>query len=94
MLMHEKPCLIPIISLIKLRLRGTGEKAKQNSAKNNTKCSQSASVFNTSHGTWRMLMHEKPCLIPIISLSHGLGCMNCFADYIALDKMLFSVQKY
>ena len=24
------------------------------------------SVFNTSHGTWRMLMHEKPCLIPII----------------------------
>ena len=24
-----------------------------------------ASVFNTSHGTWRMLMHEKPCLIPI-----------------------------
>ena len=26
----------------------------------------SASVFNTSHGTWRMLMHEKPCLIPIL----------------------------
>ena len=26
----------------------------------------SASVFNTSHGTWRMLMHEKPCLIPIV----------------------------
>ena len=25
----------------------------------------SASVFNTSHGTWRILMHEKPCLIPI-----------------------------
>ena len=28
----------------------------------------SASVFNTSHGTWRMLMHEKPCLIPILYL--------------------------
>ena len=25
-----------------------------------------ASVFNTFHGTWRMLMHEKPCLIPIL----------------------------
>ena len=25
----------------------------------------SASVFNTSHGTWRMLMHVKLCLIPI-----------------------------
>ena len=25
----------------------------------------SASVFNTSHGTWRMLMHAKPCLIAI-----------------------------
>ena len=24
------------------------------------------SVFNTSLGTWRMLMHEKPCLIPIL----------------------------
>ena len=22
------------------------------------------SVFNTSHGTWRILMHEKPYLIP------------------------------
>ena len=26
-----------------------------------------AAVFNTSQGTWRMLMHEKPCLIPILS---------------------------
>ena len=25
-----------------------------------------ASVFNTSLGTWRLLMHEKPCLIPIL----------------------------
>ena len=25
-----------------------------------------ASVFNTSLGTWWILMHEKPCLIPII----------------------------
>ena len=23
--------------------------------------------LNTSHGTWRMLMHEKPCLIPILN---------------------------
>ena len=29
-----------------------------------------ASVFNTSHGTWRMLMHEKPCLITIIFVLH------------------------
>ena len=27
-----------------------------------------ASVFNTSLGTWQMLMHEKPCLIPILKL--------------------------
>ena len=27
----------------------------------------SASVFNTSHGTRQMVMHEKPCLIPIIN---------------------------
>ena len=26
----------------------------------------SALVFNISHGAWRMLMHEKPCLIPIL----------------------------
>ena len=26
----------------------------------------SASVFNTSHGTWRMLIHEKARLIPMI----------------------------
>ena len=33
-----------------------------------------ASVFNTSLGTWRMLMHEKPCLIPILKggLSGGV----------------------
>ena len=29
----------------------------------------SASVSNTSHGTWRMLMHETPCLIPIMRFS-------------------------
>ena len=27
-----------------------------------------ATVFNTSLRTWRMLMHEKSCLIPIINL--------------------------
>ena len=83
----------------KLRSRDICEKAKQNSARNNAKCSKcfqflcnnrdrtwffntltfarsvgrcwkprpSASVFNTSHGTWRMLMHEKPRLIPILN---------------------------
>ena len=29
----------------------------------------SALVFNTSHWTWRMLMHEKPCLFPILCLT-------------------------
>ena len=28
-----------------------------------------ASVFNTSHRNWQMLMHEKPCLIPISLLT-------------------------
>ena len=28
----------------------------------------SASVFNTSHGTWQMLMHEEPCLIPRVRI--------------------------
>ena len=83
----------------KLRSWDIGEKAKQNSARNNAKRSKCfqflcnnrdqtwffnaltftgflgrcwkprpwASVFNPSHGTWRMLMHEKPCLIPILN---------------------------
>ena len=82
----------------KLRSCDIGEKAKQNSARNNAKsskcfqflCNNSdrtwffnvltfarslgrcwkpwppASVFNTSHGTWRMLIQEKPCLIPVL----------------------------
>ena len=72
----------------KLRSRDIGEKAKQNSAIKNAKCSKCfqilcnnsdrtwffnaltfarppASVFNISHGTWRVLVHEKPCLIPL-----------------------------
>ena len=28
----------------------------------------SASVFDTSHETWRILMHENPCLIPIFRI--------------------------
>ena len=87
----------------KLRSRDIGEKVKQNSARNNKKCSKCfqflcnnsnqiwffnaltfprshgrcwkprplASVFNTSHRTWRMLMHEKPCLIPILVTAWG-----------------------
>ena len=70
-------------------IRATSEgKAKQNSARNNMKCSESFQFlcdnsdrtwfFNTfspgplevlkttAHGTRRMLMHEKPCLIPIL----------------------------
>ena len=39
-----------------------------------------ASVFNTSLGTWRMLLHKKPCLIPIIAdslLCLYVGYCNC-----------------
>ena len=32
-----------------------------------------AEVFNTFHGTWRMLMHEKTCLIPIFLGSSSFG---------------------
>ena len=84
----------------KLHSRDISEKAKQNRARNNAKCTKcfqflcnnsdrtlffqcinirqvpwevlkprlSGSVFNTSHGTWRMLMHEKTCLIPIMKM--------------------------
>ena len=94
----------------KFHSRDIGEKAKQNSARNNAKCSKcfqflcnnsnrtcffnaltfarslgrcwkprpSASVFNTSHGTWRMLMHEKTCLIPIFWWAfHDHGILLC-----------------
>ena len=37
----------------------------------------SASVFNTSLGTWRMLMHEKPCLIPILNPDTPRFCKKC-----------------
>ena len=89
-----------IYSRWKLRLRDTGEKVKQNGARNNanfSKCLQflcnnndrtkfynalitfvkslrrcwkppASSVFNIFLGTWRMLMHEKPCLIPIFNV--------------------------
>ena len=29
-------------------------------------------VFNTSHGTWRMLVHEKPCLMPILDSTEAV----------------------
>ena len=90
-------CTLNEHSPCKLLSRDIGGKAKQNSARNNPKCSKcfqflcnnsdrtwffnaltfarslgrcwkprpAASVFNISHGTWRMLMHEKQCLIPI-----------------------------
>ena len=80
----------------KFHSQDVGKKAKQNSARNNTKCSKyfqflcnnndrtwffnaltfarsrgrcwkprpSTSVFNISHGTWRMLMHEKTMFDP------------------------------
>ena len=32
-----------------------------------TAASPPAAVLNISLGTWRMLMHEKPCLIPVLS---------------------------
>ena len=36
-----------------------------------------AAVFNTSQGTWRRLMHEKPCLIPILLCLMGLLVWHC-----------------
>ena len=36
----------------------------------------SASVFNTSQGTWWMLMHEKPCLIAIMSYAKQNGAFS------------------
>ena len=75
MLMHEKPCLIPIVKKL---------------SKKCSKCFQFYAIiviehgfsmhsmafqcsghpfFNTSHGNWRMLMHKKPCLIPILRYS-------------------------
>ena len=98
----------------KLRLWDIGEKAKQNSTRNNAKCSKCfeflcnnsdrtwffnaltfakslgrcwkprppASVFNTSLGTWRMLMHEKTCLIPIAHYNNV---------YVQFDNVWFSV---
>ena len=32
---------------------------------------KTAAFGNTSHGTWQMLMHEKPCLIPILNYHHN-----------------------
>ena len=64
--------------------RDIGEKAKQNSARNNAECSkcfQFSLIIAMEHGfsmhqhspgpfggvgTWRMSVHEKPCLIPIL----------------------------
>ena len=86
----------------KLRSRDISEKAKQNSARNNAKCSKcfqflcnnsdrtwffnaltfarsfgrswkprpAASVFNISHGTRRMLMHERNMFDPYITTSN------------------------
>ena len=31
-----------------------------------------AAVFNTSQGTWQMLMYEKPCLFPILLKHHHM----------------------
>ena len=40
----------------------------------------SASVFNTTLGTWQTLMHEKSCLIPILNLKewrqHQQRCLS------------------
>ena len=102
----------------KFHWRDIGEKAKQNSARNNAKCSKcfqflcnnsdrtwffnalifarslgrcwkpqpSASVFNTFHGTWWMLMHEKPCLIPILSTLY-VQCTNLLVSLSRLSML-------
>ena len=109
----------------KLRLRDIGEKAKQNSVRNNAKCSKCfqilcnnsdrtrfsnaltfarslgrcwkprplVSVFNTSHGTWRMLMHKKTCLIPIFNVNtlnlrcFDVVCPLCDTDMLHMTTM-------
>ena len=47
----------------------------------------SASVFNISHWTWRKLMHEKPCLIPILTTGvhvhqrrRRISCASAWSD--------------
>ena len=45
-----------------------------------------ATVFNTSHGTWRMLMHENPCLIPII--------LVCFLNVLYTAPPFISLNSY
>ena len=101
--------------------RDISEKAKQNSARNNTKYSKcfqflcnnsdqkwffnaltfarslgrcwkprpSASVFNTSHGTWRMLMHEKPYLIPILVWKKEAYLELCLLFVYGISTFLF-----
>ena len=44
----------------------------------------SASVFNTSHGTLRMLMHRKPCLITIIK--YACCWWSLYVDRAALKE--------
>ena len=105
----------------KLRSRDICEKAKQNSARNNAKCSKcfqflcnnsdqtwffnvltfarslgrcwkprpSASVFNTSHGTWRMVMHEKPRLIPYFEQM----VRTIYFRELSLTKQILLIQK-
>ena len=53
----------------------------------------SVSVFNTSHGTWRMLMHEKPCLIPILLLKmrHTIVAQNRVKFIASISETLFSL---
>ena len=46
----------------------------------------SASVFNTSHGTWRMLKHEKPCLILILTFYFSI-----FNIYMAKSTLNYSL---
>ena len=79
---HEMCTPCPRTSIVRGNsVRATSvKKAKQNSARNNAKCSKcfqflcnnsdrtwfsNALTFARSLGTWRMLIQEKPCLIPI-----------------------------
>ena len=54
----------------------------------------SASVFNISLGTWQTLMHEKPCLIPIIirSLMQGKTRSKYSVEIPTLKKKPLSFQ--
>ena len=132
-------CVLPGPRTSIVRLRDIGETAKQNSARNNAKCSrclqflcndsdwtwffnaltfarsltwffnaltfarsrgrcwkprQEAAVFNTSLGTWQMLMHEKPFLIPIYIAKGYIFWTSGSSSYLPWCYILIRAQLF